>query len=94
MQKLGHICGTRTFKPGDPEPSGYLDWHEWARVQDKAKIPNRYCGSCGKWLFDCVKCAHGLDKRLTQRQFDTMVRMMQRAYHARRPQPAPRRTKR
>jgi len=23
------------FKPGDPAPTGYLEWHEWAEVQHR-----------------------------------------------------------
>ena len=26
------------YKPGDPPPTGYLEWHEWAEVQRKAGL--------------------------------------------------------
>lgn len=39
------------FKPGDPPPLGYNDWHEWAEVQSKAGLKQRTCGRCSKWKF-------------------------------------------
>ena len=39
------------YKPGDPPPSGYLDWHEWADVQHKAGLRQKRCGRCGLWQF-------------------------------------------
>jgi hypothetical protein len=44
------ICGTGTFKKGDPPPDGYMDWHAWAEVQYKAGLRQNRC-RCGKWLF-------------------------------------------
>lgn len=45
----GVVCAVPTFKPGDPPPSGYLEWTEWAEVQRKAGISQVECGKCGKW---------------------------------------------
>lgn len=39
------------YKPGDPAPSGYLEWHEWAGVQAKAGLRQKQCGRCGRWKF-------------------------------------------
>ena len=47
-----------TFKAGDPSPEGYIQWHEWARVQHKAGLRQRRCWSCGLWRFPQEKC-HG-----------------------------------
>lgn len=38
-------------KPGDPPPSGYCDWHEWADVQYKAGLRQKRCGRCVKLFF-------------------------------------------
>ena len=47
----GIVCETPEFKPGDPMPSGYLAWHEWAEVQHKAGLRQVQCGRCGKWQY-------------------------------------------
>lgn len=39
------------FKPGDMPPAGYLDWHEWADVQQRAGLRQKQCGRCGTWGF-------------------------------------------
>lgn len=39
------------FKAGDPAPTGYLDWHEWAGVQRKAGLRQTQCPKCAKWQF-------------------------------------------
>lgn len=39
------------YKPGDPAPIGYLEWHEWADVQIKAGLKQQQCGKCSKWFF-------------------------------------------
>ena len=39
------------YQPGDPPPSGYLDWHEWADVQHKAGLRQARCCDCGKLKF-------------------------------------------
>lgn len=45
-----------TFRPGDPPPTGYVAWHEWARVQHRAGLRQRQCQVCGKWRFPQEKC--------------------------------------
>jgi hypothetical protein len=39
------------YKPGDPPPGGYLNWHAWAEVQDKAGLRQKKCRQCGLWKF-------------------------------------------
>ena len=39
------------YRPGDMPPSGYNDWHEWARVQHKDGLRQKKCDHCGKWKF-------------------------------------------
>jgi hypothetical protein len=39
------------FKAGDPPPSGYNEWHEWARVQDAAGLRQTRCSRCNRWRF-------------------------------------------
>lgn len=46
-----HILIMPTYKPGDPEPMGYLQWHEWAAVQWKSGLRQRQCGACGRYCF-------------------------------------------
>ena len=61
------------FKPGDPRPEGYLEWHEWARVQHKAGLRQRRCKSCGNWMFPqevkdhTCKPGPALDRRVRDR---------------------------
>jgi hypothetical protein len=58
------------YKPGDPAPSGYLDWHAWAEVQHKAGLRLVQCPGCSRWQypqelstrvriaeFMCLECA-------------------------------------
>ena len=45
------ILFDRNFKAGDPEPPGYLDWHNWAKAQHKAGLRQKRCPCCSKWLF-------------------------------------------
>lgn len=45
------IDSTAIFKPGDPEPEGYLAWHEWASVQHKAGLRQKRCCGCSRWFF-------------------------------------------
>ena len=46
-----HICGGETFEVGSQPPSGYIEWHDWARVQDKAGLKQVTCGVCSRWRF-------------------------------------------
>lgn len=45
-----------TFRAYDPPPSGYLQWHEWARAQIKAGLRQKRCPKCGLWRFPQEKC--------------------------------------
>ena len=58
-QKPRLVCllRTPTFKAGDPPPRGYLAWHEWARIQDKAGLRQARCSS-GYWHFPQERCSH------------------------------------
>ena len=41
----------------DPEPEGYLEWHEWARLQARAKRRQRWCKNCGRlWWPHTKRC--------------------------------------
>jgi hypothetical protein len=39
------------YKPGDPPPGGYLNWHAWAEVQAKAGLEQVQCDRCHLWRF-------------------------------------------
>jgi hypothetical protein len=39
------------YKPGDPAPAGYLDWHAWAEVQHKAGLRQSQCCDCSLWRY-------------------------------------------
>ena len=54
-----HLCGTSTYRPGDPRPDGYLEWHAWATVQYIAGLRQTQCPECGRWRFPQEACAHG-----------------------------------
>jgi len=46
------------FNVGDPAPEGYLEWHEWARIQHKGGLRQRYCQTCQLYKFPQEKCGH------------------------------------
>lgn len=46
------------YDPGDPAPSGYLQWHEWAEVQWKAGLEQAQCSICTRWLFPQEQAGH------------------------------------
>jgi hypothetical protein len=54
----GLVCLTviPIFKAGDPAPSGYVEWHEWARGQLKAGLKQKRCKMCGRFRFPQEKC--------------------------------------
>lgn len=63
MQKL-HISIVPQFKAGDPPPSGYNQWHEWAAVQYKSGLRQKRCETCKRYFFAqemqdgvCAECA-------------------------------------
>ena len=41
----------KDFKKGDPPPTTYNAWHEWAGVQYKAGLRQVSCGICGLFKF-------------------------------------------
>lgn len=49
--RLIHLLVMPEYKPGDPAPEGYLQWHEWADVQAKAGLKQVECVRCGRWKF-------------------------------------------
>lgn len=58
MSESGLVCLLRSkqYKPGDPQPEGYLDRQDWARVQLRAGLKQRQCPVCGRWRFPQQKC--------------------------------------
>jgi hypothetical protein len=64
-----HIDFVREFKAGDPPPSGYLEWHEWANAQERGGLRQRRCPICQKWRYPQEDCRSGKgcpsDKRTT-----------------------------
>ncbi len=78
MSKRGIVCLliTPTFKVGDPAPSGYLEWHEWAAVQSKAGLRQVFCGTCAKWVFP-FECGH--PNRYTARQWSAEKKRIEKA---------------
>lgn len=56
------------FKPGDPPPDGYLQWHEWARVQHKNGLKQRKCRVCGLWRFPQEKCCDETKNRTQKKR--------------------------
>ena len=58
MTRRLRLCfdATPDFKPGDPAPTSYVEWQEWARVQHKAGLFQRRCPCCLKWRFPQEKC--------------------------------------
>jgi hypothetical protein len=44
------------FEPGSQPPTGYVQWHEWARAQVRHGIRQRKCKTCGLWRFPQEKC--------------------------------------
>lgn len=49
--RVACILEQDAYKPGDPEPEGYLARHEWAEVQHKAGLRQKQCGRCGLWHY-------------------------------------------
>ena len=48
----GIVCISDDYKPGDPEPDGYIARIDWATVQHKAGIRQLYCWDCGKMYWN------------------------------------------
>jgi len=74
-----------TYKPGDPAPTGYVAWDDWATVQHKAGLRQSQCHTCAKFYFpqemkahDCVmKGGDMMDDAL--RQTGRTTRMLEEA---------------
>lgn len=45
------ILMTPTYKAGDPPPEGYIQWHEWAKVQTRAGLKQKKCSKCRRYFF-------------------------------------------
>lgn len=43
------------YVPGSQPPSGYCDWHDWARAQARAGLKQVQC-TCGLWRFPQEQC--------------------------------------
>jgi hypothetical protein len=72
--RFGIISFTPPFKPGDPAPTGYNDWHAWADVQHKAGLRQVTCGVCSLWkypqeLSDTIRSFEAEDKRGNKMRF-------------------------
>jgi hypothetical protein len=39
------------YAPGDPAPTGYIERHEWADVQDRAGLEQTQCAGCLRWWY-------------------------------------------
>lgn len=49
--RIVNITFAGEYKPGDPPPEGYLQWHAWADVQAEAGLEQRQCCDCSLWKF-------------------------------------------
>lgn len=47
----GHLCVSRTFKAGDPEPDGYMDRIAWHKAQGRAGLRQKRCSGCSRWFY-------------------------------------------
>ena len=51
MRDFVCILDAGTYAVGDPPPSGYNAWHEWARVQYRSGLRQFRCHDCRRWNF-------------------------------------------
>ena len=51
------------YKVGDLAPTGYLQWHEWARIQYRGGR-RQLRAACGHWLFPQEYSTHRCNERL------------------------------
>lgn len=63
MERWGCLLIMPTYKAGDPPPTGYLQWHEWARAQIKGGLRQRRCRVCGLWQFPQEGCCGRVPRR-------------------------------
>lgn len=66
-ERLLRVSIADEYRPGDPPPKGYLAWHEWARVQDKAGRRQAKCALCSLWRFPQELSARTVSSELTDR---------------------------
>jgi len=57
--KGGRICWLPEYEVGDPEPSGYAQWHEWAAVQSEGGLEQALC-RFGRYHFPQERCRCGV----------------------------------
>lgn len=50
------LDASRKFSPGDQPPTGYGEWHEWAKAQHGTGLRQRRCPSCLLWKFPQEVC--------------------------------------
>lgn len=80
MSAAATVCEAHTFTAGDPRPEGYLDFQEWAKVQQRSGLRQTWC-VCHGWQFPQeVACAA---PRLTTRHFREAVRAVKAQYPVR-----------
>lgn len=46
MTDFFHITIVPKYHVGDPAPAGYVQWHEWARVQIRGGLRQVRCEKC------------------------------------------------
>jgi len=51
-----HLDDAGTYQPGDQPPEGYLQWHEWARVQERGGLGQIRCPRCGLYRYPQEPC--------------------------------------
>jgi uncharacterized OB-fold protein len=56
--RVVHIDFVPEYKVGDPCPKGYIQWHEWAKVQHRGGLRQAKCPKCGLWLFPQQREGH------------------------------------
>lgn len=65
--ELAHISIAGDYKPGDPPPAGYCNWHEWAQIQHRAGLRQKQCDNCGRWRYPQEIAESHMEKQVTYR---------------------------
>lgn len=73
---------TGDFRPGDPRPSGYNDFFEWCRVQERAGHRMKSCSHCCKWWYDFEDCGCKNATRHTLKQLRSIDAQIRRQLKA------------
>ncbi len=55
MSRL-HILTIPDYERGTLPPEGYLQWHAWAKVQQKAGLRQKKCPRCGLYRYPQEPC--------------------------------------